>query len=114
MIEIDTIQDIRQIETKLLGGFTIRQLISVAIGASLDGIVYLTTHSTPLILVISLIALIIGFFKKGNLTAIEYLKVWWDKQNQPRIRNYKNKNIIFEIEKQCKTYKSQKKKNKIK
>src|ERR1035437_7763564 len=110
MIEINTIQDIRQIENKLVAGFTARQLISVGIGVVIDIILFRTTHSMPLIMFISLIILTIGFFKKNNLTAIEYVEICWDKHKQPKVRIYKNKNVIFEIEKQCKIYKSQKKK----
>jgi hypothetical protein len=110
MIKINTIQDIRQIDNKLVAGFTARQLISLGVGVVIDIISFRITHSTFLIMVISLIILTIGFFKKNNLTAIEYLKICWDKQKQPKVRTYKNKNVIFEIEKQCKIYKSQKEK----
>lgn len=110
MIEISTIQDIRQIENKLIAGFTGRQLIAFIIGCILDTIVYLTTHSTFIILVVSAVVMFFGFFKKGNLTAFEFLELMWDKEQQPRIRTYKNKNIISEIEHQCKLYKSPKKK----
>lgn len=110
MIEIDTIQDIRQIESKLIGGFTFRQLVTAVIGIIFDLIIYFTTHSIPAILIVSAIVLIIGFFKKGNLTAREYIALLWDREKQPRIRTYKNNNIISEIERQCKIYKTQKKK----
>lgn len=109
MIEINTIQDIRQIDNRLVAGFTARQLISLSVGVVIDIIAFRTTHSTLLIMVISFIILTIGFFKKNNLTALEYVKIGWDKQKQPRVRTYKNKNVLFEIEKQCKIYKSQKK-----
>jgi hypothetical protein len=110
MIEISTIQDIRQIESKLIGGFTGRQLLAFGIGGIIDMILFITTHSIPLIMLTSFIAIVLGFFKKRNLTAIDYAKVCWDKQKQPKIRTYKNINVISEIEKQCKIYKSPKKK----
>ncbi|HBJ1645870.1 TPA: PrgI family protein [Clostridium botulinum] len=111
MIEIDTIQDIRKIENKIIGGFTGRQLISISVGIIIDIILFFTTHSIPLIMLISFMILILGFFKKNNLTAIEYFKFFIDKKRQPIVRSYKNKNVINEIEKQCKIYKSQKKKS---
>lgn len=110
MIEIDTIQDIREIESKIIGGFTGRQLIAIGIGIIIDIILFLTTHSIHLILFASLAAFIFGFFKKGNLTAREYFMLMWDKQKQPKVRSYKNKNIILEIEKQCRIYKTSQKK----
>lgn len=110
MIEINTIQDIRQIENKLIGGFTGKQLITIIIVIIVNIPLFLNTHSLFLMLIVSLIILAIGFFKKGNLTAIQYAKLFWDKQQQPRVRTYKNKNIIAQIERQCKTYKPSKKK----
>lgn len=109
MIEISTIQDIRQIENKIIGGFTTKQLLTIVIGVIINVVCYIITKSTALIMLISVIVLFIGFFKKDNLTAIEYLKVCWDKQHQPRVREYKNNNVISEIEKQCKIYRSSKK-----
>lgn len=110
MIEISTIQDIRHIDSKLIGGFSGRQLISFTIGAIVGFITFLITHTLPFAILISGIIIVLGVFKKGDLTAIEYLKLMWDKQQQPKIRVYKNKNIISEIERQCKIYKSPKKK----
>lgn len=109
MIEISTIQDIRQIENKIIGGFTGKQLFTIVIGVILDGILFVITKSTFLIMITSFIILFVGFFKKGNLTAFEYLKVWWDKQRQLKVRSYKNNNMLLEIEKQCKIYKPSKK-----
>ncbi len=82
MIEIDTIQDIRKIENKIIGGFTGRQLISISVGIIIDIILFFTTHSIPLIMLISFMILILGFFKKNNLTAIEYFKFFIDKKRQ--------------------------------
>lgn len=110
MIEISTIQDIRHIDSKLIGGFSGKQLISFAIGGIAGFISFLITHILLIALIVTLIVITIGVFKKGELTAIEYLHLIWDKQQQPRIRSYKSKNIISEIEKQCKIYKSPKKK----
>lgn len=109
MIEVSTIQDIRQIDSKLIGGFNGRQLISFTIGGIVGFIIFLITRTLPFAIFISLLVITLGVLKKGNLTAIEYLKLMWDKQQQPRIRTYKNKNIISEIERQCKIYKSPKK-----
>lgn len=112
MIEINTIQDIRQIESKLIGGFSARQLISFLIGTLVGIVTFFITHSTFLVILIAGIIIGLGVFKKGNLTAIEYIKLLWNKQQQPNVRIYKNKNIISEIEKQCLKYKSPKKKSK--
>lgn len=112
MIEISTISDIRQIENKLIGDFTGRQLLTFVIGGILDILIYFTTHSIPLIFFVSLIILIIGFIKKGNLTAIEYLSVLIDKNRQAKIRTFRNQNVLSTIEFQCKSYKSPKKKKK--
>lgn len=111
MIEVNTIQDIRQIENKLIGGFTGRQLITITIGIVVDVLLFISTHSIFLMMVASLIILAVGFFKKNNLTAIQYVKYFWNKKHQPKVRTYKNKNILDEVEKQCKLYKAKRKRS---
>lgn len=109
MIEINTIQDIRHIESKLIGDFSGRQLISFTLGIVVGGVVFLITKTLFFALLIGVLVIALGVIKIGNLTSIEYLKLVMDKERQPRVRVYKNKNLINLVEQQCKNYKSPKK-----
>lgn len=114
MIEINTIQDIRNIESKLIGGFSARQLISFVIGGIAGGLMFLITKSMFLTLITATIIITLGVAKKGNLTAIEYLTLLMDKERQLKVRVYKNKNTLDIIEQQCKIYNSPKRKGRCK
>lgn len=108
MIEIDTIQDIRHIESKIIAGLTGKQLIALFVAGIIDLIVYLITHELFFVMIITGLILLIAFFKIDNLTFIEMIQLYWDKQNQAYVRNYKRKNTISNIEKQCRMYASKK------